>query len=52
MLEGAGVAKVAPPLGTGPDAGPRITNAHINLHPCTQGGIKHALHRRRAILVL
>jgi len=52
MLEGAGVAKVAPPLGTGPDAGPRISNAHINLHPCTQGGIKHALHRRRAILVL
>lgn len=52
MLEGAGVAKVAPPLGTGPDAGPRIANTHTNLHPRAQGGIKHALHRRRVVLVL
>jgi len=52
MLEGAGVAKVAPPPDTGPDAGPRIANTHINLQSRTQGGIKHALHRRRAILVL
>lgn len=51
MLEGAEVAKVAPPPGTGPDAGPRIANTHINLHPRAQGGIKHALHRRRPILV-
>lgn len=50
MLEAAGVAKVAPP--PGPDAGPRIANAYVNLHPRTQGGIKHAFHRRRAILVL
>jgi len=52
MLEGAGVAKVAPPPGTGPDAGPRISNTYIDLHPRTQGGVKHALHRRRVILVL
>lgn len=52
MLEGAGVAKVAPPPGTGPDAGPRIANTYIDFHPRTQGGVKHALHRRRAILVL
>lgn len=52
MLEGAGVAKVAPPLGTGPDAGPHIANTYVDLHPRTQGGVKHALHRRRAVLVL
>lgn len=51
MLEGAGVAKVAPPPDTGPDAGPRIANPHADHHPRTQRGDKHALHRRRATLV-
>lgn len=51
MLESAGVAKEAPPQGTGPDAGPRIANPHADLHPRAQGGVKHALHRRRATLV-
>lgn len=51
MLEGAGVAEVAPPPGTGPDAGPRIANPHTDLHPRTQGGVKHAIHRRRVTLV-
>lgn len=51
MLEGAGVAKKAPSLGTGPDAGPRISNPYVDLHPRTQGGVKHALHRRRITLV-
>ena len=51
MLEGAGVAREAPPQGTGPDAGPRIANAHAHLHPSTQGGVNNALYRRRATLV-
>lgn len=51
MIEGAGVAKEAPPQRTGPDAGPRIANPHANLHPRSQGGVKHALHRRRVTLV-
>lgn len=51
MLESAGVAREAPPQGTGPDAGPRIANPYADLHPRAQGGVKHALHRRRASLV-
>lgn len=51
MLEGAGVAREAPPQGTGPDAGPRISFPHTDIHPRSKGGVKHALHRRRTTLV-
>lgn len=51
MLAGAEVAREAPPQGTGPDAGPRIANAHAHLHPSTQGGVNNALHTGRPTLV-
>lgn len=45
MLAVAGVAKQAPPQGTGPDAGPCIADSYANLQSRTQGGVNNALHR-------
>lgn len=52
MLGGEGVASQAPPPGTGPNAGPRITISHANHNnPHTQRGDYDAIYRRRITLV-